>query len=104
MRIRTLKFLNFFDFKYRPGSSFSSYANPNPASNNIADSDPASNDNVDPDPPQPCVKMTIGTSTLYLCFRDEVRVYPKEGRLDSGLASVELVEAQVLLLNRLEDR
>jgi hypothetical protein len=41
---------------------------------------------------------------VYLCFRDEVRVYPKEGRLDSGLASVELVEAQVLLLNRLEDR
>ena len=31
-------------------------------------------------------------------------MYPKEGRLDSTLASLEIVEAQVLLLNRLEDR
>ena len=37
-------------------------------------------------------------------FRDEVRIYPREARLDNTYSSVEVVEAQVLLINKLEDR
>jgi len=36
--------------------------------------------------------------------RDEVRIYPRETRLDNSYASSELVEAQVLLINTLGDR
>jgi len=36
--------------------------------------------------------------------RDEVRLYPREARLDNAWCRVEPVDAQVLLLNRLNDR
>ena len=36
--------------------------------------------------------------------RDEVRLYPREARLESGYCTIEEVDAQVLLLNRLGDR
>ena len=36
--------------------------------------------------------------------RDEVRIYPREARLDNSYASSEAVEAQVLLINTLGDR
>ena len=39
-----------------------------------------------------------------VCLRDEVRIYPRESRLDNSYASSEIVDAQVLLINKLEDR
>ncbi len=36
--------------------------------------------------------------------RDEVRIYPRETRLDTTYATIEVVDAQVLLVNRLENR
>ena len=39
-----------------------------------------------------------------LLSRDEVRMYPREARLDNAYSSFEVVEAQVLLINRLADR
>jgi len=47
--------------------------------------------------------LVIGCYNL-INNRDEVRIYPRESRLDNSYASSETVDAQVLLINKLEDR